>query len=204
MGREVLSASKDGTVRLWNVGEGKEVRKWVTGPGVEAMAVVPGEELGVLGVEGDAVITASVEGTISAFSLGSDSTDPIFTITQESLSKLSCLSYSPEMGLIATGHANGVVELRKLSTLRSDTKPTKVRRNESTILSLAFDGSSLLVGTASGLPGRLSISSSDNITATSAEEYAGWEAVAVEAWAVGPHDVFCAGTEGGIRRYKAS
>ena len=33
------------------------------------------------------------------------------------------------------------------------------------------------------------------------EEYAGWEAVGVECWTVGKDGVWCAGGEGGVRRY---
>jgi hypothetical protein len=45
IGKQVLSGSKDGTVRLWDVGSGKEVGKWdMEGrKGVEGMVVVDDE-----------------------------------------------------------------------------------------------------------------------------------------------------------------
>lgn len=197
MGKEVLSASKDGAVRLWNIGEAKEVRKWTASQPIEGMVVVPGQSFQA---QGEVILTASPDGTITAFDF--DSPEPLLSLQSGVASKLSSLAYSPALDLMATGHANGVIALRSLSSLSSP--PTLLRRNESTILSLAFDSTSLLVGTASGLPARLNLANSNSqITAQIAEEYAGWEAVAVESWAVGSGDVYCAGTEGGIRRYKS-
>lgn len=203
VGREVLSAAKDGTVRLWNVGEAKEVRKWTSPHPIEGMVVISDQDLAI---DADVIVVASADGTITGFSLSeSASSEPLFTLPPALPAKLLSIAYSPTLGLVATGHANGVIALRTVSSLRDGAPPTLIRRNEGTVLSLAFDSTSLLVGTGSGLPARLSVGITDGkITAQTAEEYAGWEPIAVEAWAVGSSDVFCAGTEGGIRRYKAS
>lgn len=80
-----------------------------------------------------------------------------------------------------------------------------VRRNETPVYSLAFtDNGDLLMGTAAGLPCRLKITAEDQkISVQVQEEYAGWEAVGVEAWAIesGGRAVWCGGGEGGLRRY---
>ncbi|WOO78442.1 Proteasomal ATPase-associated factor 1 [Vanrija pseudolonga] len=220
VGRQVLSASKDGTVRLWTVGEAKEAKKWRVDAGraVDGLVVV-GDEAGlqaldVIAEDEQVILAATPDGSISAFTLSSSSlTVPIFVSPPPVPSNLIAIAYSPSTGLIATGHANGITAIRHLSALRPVEEgheaplPTLIKRNEAPIYSLAFvdrDGRlDLLVGTGSGLPSRLAldIDANGTITASTKEEYAGWEAVSVESWAVGADSVFCAGGEGGVRRY---
>ncbi|GMK56514.1 hypothetical protein CspeluHIS016_0303540 [Cutaneotrichosporon spelunceum] len=199
VGRQVLSAGKDGSVRLWNVGAGTEERAWRLKLPVDALAVVEGEQaatLGAGGADGAVVaIAATADGSLTGFALGAESEEPLFT-TPPTDSKLVCAAYSPTLGVVATGHADGNIALRRLSDLSEPA--AVVRRNEASVYSLAFDRSSLLVGTASGLPARLAIS--DTLDIEVAEEYAGWEAVGVEAWAVGD-GVWCGGADGVLRRY---
>ncbi|WVQ98551.1 hypothetical protein IAU59_005677 [Kwoniella sp. CBS 9459] len=264
VGKQILSASKDGTVRLWDVGPGKEVRKWMIGDtvrrGVEGMLVLDSaDELESLGLQGeeralllnvqDAVWVQPWEGegwavpTVSAAKVG------------------QLVSFAYEDGVVALGYTSGIIEIRDLcafvkpipgSASGSETKRRikRVRRNESSIYSLAFQklassgsrpqserglGSAsaeleldLYVGTAAGLPCRLAIkrkSEDGNAEAGGGfnvavkEELAGWDAVGIECWAVstsgdgsgrdgsggsgisGREDVWCAGGEGGIRRY---
>lgn len=208
VGRQVLSAGKDGSVRLWNVGGGKEERSWRVKLPVEAMIVVEDEAgTSALSAEGAVILATTQDGAITAFALDSSSSDPIFA-TPPSGSKLISAAYSPSLGLMATGHADGTIALRHLSSLRrsptTDSPPpaTVVKRNEAAIYSLFFDGSSLLVGTASGLPARLTLtlSPSSEIGVSVAEEFAGWEAVGVATWAVGD-GAWCAGSDGVLRRY---
>jgi proteasomal ATPase-associated factor 1 len=194
VGRQVLSASKDGSVRLWNVGAGSEEKAWRLKQPVDALVVVDGEPAAALGAEVVA-IAATADGSLTGFSLDAESEEPLFT-TPPTDSKLITATYSPSLGLIATGHGDGTITFRRLSNLFEPV--TMVRRNEASVYSLAFDGPSLLVGTASGLPARLSIS--DTVEVEVAEEFAGWEAVGVEAWAVG-EGAWCAGADGVLRRY---
>lgn len=218
VGKEVLSGSKDGTIRLWNVGEGKEVRKWdVEGRrAVEDMAVLDNtrslDEMG-LGGEERAIIAGTKEGLVVLPWSGRG----VRSIPNaEGTGAFVSMAVSVELGLVATGHSDGTIHLRNLATLRpvttepgSSTTPAEksreklIRRNESSMYSLKFDGTDLLVGTATGLPCRLTVSSTpDGIHMKTKEEYAGWEAVGVECWAVGENgSVWCAGGEGGIRRY---
>lgn len=209
VGRQVLSGGKDGTVRLWNVGAAKEERQWRLKQPVEAMIVVDDERglsaLASSGVQGEVILAATPDGSLAAFALDSDSADPLFA-TPPSASKLISAAYSPELELIATGHADGTIVLRHLAAL-SSSEPTQtvVKRNEAAIYSLAFDGPSLLVGTAAGLPARLALDIPQDsglaIGVSVAEEFAGWEAVGVETWAVATDGAWCAGSDGVLRRY---
>lgn len=200
-----MSASKDGTIRLWNIAEGKETRKWVIEGkrAAESMIVLEGQQsLKSLGLENDdrAMLVATKEG----ISVTPWSSPGWFTPSPENVGHLVSLAYSPDLDIVATGHSDGIVTLRPLSSLLPETSrsPKLIRRNESPIYSFLFSSSDLYMGTAAGLPCRLSIQvSNDKIEVDVKEELAGWEAVGVECWAEGHGSVWCAGGEGGVRRY---
>lgn len=213
VGKQVLSGSKDSTVRLWNVGQGAEEKKWTVPDGkfVDGIVVVDDAEgvktLG--GAEGDSIaLAASPEGSLTAFSLASESgAEPAFVVQPDIYSNLISIDYSPKLQAIVTGHQNGTIAVRQLKTLRAaegsieDVSPTLVMRSESPIYSVVFDDrdDGILVGTGSGLPCRLSLQvDGSGITVDTKEEYGGWEAVGIETWAVAPDGVWCAGGEGGV------
>jgi proteasomal ATPase-associated factor 1 len=204
VGKQVLSASKDGTLRVWDVGAGTEARRWAVGGSVEALVVVE-DEVGLAALGQGAgqrvALAATPEGSISAYVLESESAAPLFTVSPAvSSSKLLSIAYDPASQLVASGHADGKIVLRRLAALAGDNSDAVVvRRNVAPIFSLAFAGTDLLVGTGSGLPCRLAIDA--DLNATVKEEYAGWEAVAIESWAVAPDGVWCAGGEKSVRRY---
>lgn len=113
-------------------------------------------------------------------------------------------------GLLATGHTNGVIHIRHLDIDDTSSSPLNtsrevtIRRNEASIYSLSWTSNGgLLAGTAAGLPCRLQVKDGkEGLDVEVREEYAGWEAVGIEAWATAPDGgVWCAGGEGGIRRY---
>jgi proteasomal ATPase-associated factor 1 len=120
---------------------------------------------------------------------------------------LLSFAHSSTTHLIATGHSDGVITIRPLASLAPEATTTSlrlIRRNESPVYSLLFSASScdLFVGTAAGMPCRLDVEVvGGEINVNVKEEYAGWEAVGVECWAEGNGSVWCAGGEGGIRRY---
>lgn len=218
VGKQVLSSSKDGSVRLWDVGQGAEIRKWTVSPGkfVDSMVVVEDEaglsDLGALGHD-RVILAASPDGIITAFALSSDSeSQPIFSSPSPTSSKLLSITYSPVANIIATGHADGAIVLRRLRALcatNEETDPSQTvlfKRNEAPILALTLvdteDGTDLLVGTGAGLPCRLKVYQEDTGFAVYVkDEYAGWEALAIETWAVGTDGVWCAGGDKCIRRY---
>lgn len=205
VGKEVLSASRDGTVRLWNVGEGKETRQWtIEGKrAAESMTVLEGESsLKSLGLQEDerVMLVPTKEGIAVV-----PWTSPGWFVANPDLTgHLVSLAYSPESDMLATGHSDGIVAVRPLASLVPDATatPTLIRRNESPVYSLFFSASDLYMGTAAGLPCRLGVKEGDEgIDAEVKEELAGWEAVGVECWTEGHGSVWCAGGEGGIRRY---
>jgi proteasomal ATPase-associated factor 1 len=208
VGKEVLSASKDGTIRLWNVGEGKETRQWkVEGKrAIERMIVLEEEDaLASLGLEGEGrvILAASKDGiTIIPWSKSA-----WFVASPPEVGHLLSIARSSISGLVATGHSDGVTILRPLSSLVQDTVQVSlksIRRNQSPVYSLLFSSttSDLFMGTAAGMPCRLGVDyDGGEISVSVKEEFAGWEAVGVECWAEGNGNVWCAGGEGGIRRY---
>ncbi|WWD15715.1 hypothetical protein CI109_100137 [Kwoniella shandongensis] len=219
VGKQLLSGSKDGTIRLWDVGKGVEVKKWtVEGKkGVEAFVVVEDEDgLRALGVQDQerVLVVGTQEGVwVQPF----DGEGWWVKDTTEEEGHLVCLAYDETSGTIVTGHTTGIMTVRHVTTLskgnaETTTPITTIRRNESPVYSLAFglpSGSSsesveLYVGTAAGLPCRLSLrrdGGEGKYTAKVQEEFAGWEAVGVECFGVGKEGVWCAGGEGGLRRY---
>lgn len=201
VGKTVLSGSLDGTIRIWEVGTAKEIRRIEMdkrGP-VQAMVLVEDQAgLQALGAEGEErVVLAASQTGLEVFKLSGERIGK----TEWALgTNLVSFDYSPEMGMIVSGHANGTIALRRITDLEGKVK--LVQRNEASVYSVKFDGTDLLVGTAAGLPARLAVNvREEEIEVDVKEEYGGWEAVGVECWAVGEEGGWCAGGEGGIRRY---
>lgn len=206
VGKEVLTSSKDGSIRLWHVGEGKELRKWAPEGqrAIEDMIVQEHQRiLDSLQLESEerVMLAATKEG----IAVTPWANPGWFVPNPDGVGHLVSFAICPELELLATGHSDGIIALRSLTALRADPPHTPlklVRRNESPIYSLFFSGSDLYMGTAAGLPCRLGIKIADEeIVVTVKEELAGWEAVGVECWTEGHGSMWCAGGEGGIRRY---
>ncbi|OCF35319.1 hypothetical protein I317_07045 [Kwoniella heveanensis CBS 569] len=260
VGKQILSASKDGTVRLWDVGQGKEVRKWMIGEtsrrGVEGMLVVEKQdELQRLGlVEEQRAMLLNIQEGIWVQPWDGEG----YVVLTGAGDPGQLVSFDHAEGLVVLGYTSGIIEIRNLSTFaatskiqntmssesetafasgsvsRSKSKSKsqqgrikRVRRNESSIYSLYLQklestptpapseiGSEynsefdLYVGTAAGLPCRLGIQihpETSGYEVVVKEELAGWDAVGIECWGIasygGREEIWCAGGEGGIRRY---
>lgn len=143
------------------------------------------------------VILAATQTSLEMFKWSNG--ERIRTVKLNIGSNLVSMDFSTELGLIVTGHANGVIALRRLGELD---KTWLFRRNEASVYSVKFDGQDLLIGTASGLPCRLGVVvEEESINLELKVEFAGWETVGVESWAITKDGVWCAGGEGGVRRY---
>ncbi|TYJ55340.1 hypothetical protein B9479_003954 [Cryptococcus floricola] len=212
VGKNVLSGSKDGTVRLWDVAQGKEVRQWAVGgnklyPAEGLTLLEDPKSLKAVGLEGQerVLLVRTQEGVWVQPEEGEG-----WLVELEG--QLSALALDKENGTLALGYKSGVIEVVEIARLAKEVytgKRSTIRRNESPIYSLALvaasqtSESNLFVGTAAGLPCRLGIKTvADGFEVTVTNELAGWDAVGVECIQVGSDgSVWCGGGEGGVRRY---
>ena len=155
VGRLVVSASLDGSLRIWNVGTSTCISKIILTQPITALAIglsptpsptpsstpdLPPHQLALL---------AHTNGSCSLLSL--DHPTSITTLDAGS-SPLFAVAYDPATGLVATGARDGTVSLFSLqswspSTPTEDLHPiSSYRRSTAQITSLGFSGSTLLVG----------------------------------------------------------
>ncbi|KAL0240236.1 hypothetical protein I308_106785 [Cryptococcus tetragattii IND107] len=211
VGKTVLSAAKDGSIRLWDVGSGEQVKQWLTG-GEKGSLVI--ENL-ILVEESTALEALGLQGQERAMLVQ----DQLGVWVQpwdgqgwlvEADKQIASLAYQKRTGTIAIGYSSGIVEIRDLSSLAPGTtgKRKKIRRNESPVYCLTFgldveDGEmDLYLGTAAGLPCRLGVKCvADGYQVVVKDELAGWDAVGIECMEVARDGMWCGGGEGGLRRY---
>lgn len=215
VGKQVVSGSRDGTVRLWNVGGGKEVRKWFINPPRAVEAVF-------IDTQTDSIMAVRQDGVVQVFALPENSSTggaptekaQDHTFITRSESALVCAAWDQERRILATGHADGVVQLQRIPNApppgdepAGRAAAYMFRRNESAVYSLHFTPEGdLYFGTAAGLPCRLSVqppgpNTDDKWSVAVLEELAGWDATGVEAWCSTDDGVWCAGAEASVRRY---
>ena len=231
-GKEILSGSRDGTVRLWNVGQGKQVKKWFINPprAVGALFVDTNTDADTDTTAGEGkgkgkerILAIRADGVMQVFNMDTDpAVQGELTVELRKDAALVSAAWDQERRVLATGHSDGVITLRQLprdlSTLApatgsseassSSTPVTFIRRNESSIYSLHFTPKGdLCIGTAAGLPCKLSVSApvlpAETWRVETVEEYAGWDATGTEAWCDADEEggVWCAGGEAVVRRY---
>lgn len=178
-GRTILSSSKDGTVRIWDVPSGTQIRSMGVRDYSPVLATSAGEkrEAAILqpysGVECGApvplddrevdtsdkiVFCATQDGSIQAFDLGSKLS--VFrTDSTHGSPALQSITYSPSSSLLATGSSKGVITVYDTRALQ--TPMISFSRNTASIEDLAFltpsaDNASaevaLAVATEDGLP----------------------------------------------------
>ncbi|GAA5949157.1 hypothetical protein JCM3765_003308 [Sporobolomyces pararoseus] len=166
-GREVLSSSLDGTLRLWDLSTGQNTRTWTLPHPISALEVVSSsQDVANDILEGKIALCGHSDGSISKISLSSSesSTASVSTTFKSSLnvSSIESLSYNSRTRILAAGSRSGIVSLFQVS----EDSPSEVdaltawRRTEgSSVSSIKWyeaDGS-LLIASSDGLPYRVSI-----------------------------------------------
>lgn len=216
-GRNILSGSKDGTVRLWDVGSGMQICSLGTGKGIytpiTAMSIgqkgdVPVAVNGAAPSSNDKevdtadklVFCALQDGSYEVFDLGSKLS--IFQSTPTSLSagSLTAITYSPSRNLLATGSSKGLIIV--YSTLNLSSPLTSFTRNGASIESLAFTstGTGLIVATDDGLPFVADIGSDKPKVEA---ELVGGDCEGVRAVRSREWEVWTAGDDGVVRVYQS-
>lgn len=226
-GRNILSSGKDGTLRLWDVGGGKQIKvmgmptfspvnkislgtigdEWVhpppDGTAVErAITTSPNE----VETSDKAVYCALQNGQFSIIDLGTKS--PVFTSSPSpglaeanagSKTALNAIAYLASHSLLATGTTGGLISLFDTRHLSS---PLFVcQRNTASIEDLIFSVApdpKLLVATEDGLPFCLDIKPEGPRVV---EEFVGWDSEAIRGVRYAAGAVWCAGQDGIVRKY---
>jgi proteasomal ATPase-associated factor 1 len=216
-GRNVLSGSKDGTLRLWDVSSGTEICSLVTGKGrctpVTAMSIGPKGDSPIAAVNGAAtarddrevdtadkrVFCALQDGSYEVFDLGSKLSIFQSTPPSSGAGSLNAITYLPFRNLLATGSSKGIITV--YSTLSLSSPLTSFTRNGASIESLAFirAGTGLAVATDDGLPFIAGIGSDKPTTQA---ELIGGDCEGVRVVRSKEGEVWTAGDDGVVRVYQ--
>ncbi|KAJ6500847.1 WD40-repeat-containing domain protein [Mycena sanguinolenta] len=211
-GRNILSSSLDGTVRLWDVSSGEKIHIFATGG--DRYSPVTSMSLGERGAsslpegtaaapdprevetEGKLLFCALQNKSFEAFDLGARSA--IYQSTPGA-SPLTAISYAPHRSLLATGSSKGLIEV--FDTRALGTPLTSFTRGEAGVADLSFgeDGQTLLVSTEDGLPFVARVSATE--PARVEAELVGTDCDPVRRIRVAGRDVWTAADDGIVRRY---
>ncbi|KAF7291125.1 WD40 repeat-like protein [Mycena indigotica] len=217
-GRNIVSGSLDGTIRLWDVSSGAQIHLFTTGGATGRLAPITGMSLGERGgtvlpnapsvanpdtreVEtSDKLLFCALQTkSFEAIDLGSRQT----VFSGSATAPLSSISYSPENSLLATGSNKGIVDVYDTRALSEGRVLVSFARgnNQAGIADLqwANNGGQLLVGTDDGLPFIASIDSSS--TPRVAGELVGTDCDAVRCLRAAGNSVWTAADDGVVRRY---
>ncbi|KAM0751849.1 WD40 repeat-like protein [Meredithblackwellia eburnea MCA 4105] len=228
LGRQVLSVSLDGTLRVWDVGSGNcvtlerfdkpinAVTSWSKEEGREVEAVAGLDNGTAVWLTLPTFSSAPTPSTTSTprkrIVLNTQSTSPILVISHHVLT-----SGSESGTLTATGSRDGVVSLFHLPENSLSIKEgdelipyLKLQRSTDSLTSLSFSGSSsnpsILLSTSSGLPCRLSVplpnSTEPETKVRLVEEFAGGDCESVVIVGDG-EEIWTGDGEGRVWRYKS-
>ncbi|KAK7036028.1 WD40 repeat-like protein [Favolaschia claudopus] len=212
-GRNILSSSLDGTVRLWDVSSGEKIH--ILAAGGSRFSPVTSMSLGERGASaipegtaadpdprevetsGKLLFCALQSKSFEVFDLGSRSV--VYESTPGS-SPLAAISYASDHNLLATGSTTGIVEL--FDTRSLGTPLTSFTRGEAGVSDLRFgaDGQTLLVGTDDGLPFVARISEPEHPVRVEAE-LIGADCDPVRSIRTAGNDVWTAADDGIVRKY---
>lgn len=222
-GRNVLSGSKDGTIRLWDVPTGAQIRSMGSAGFVPILAMSLGEKAeGAFSEPPDGEESAKStfkderevetsdkvffcalqDGSFQAFDLGAKQS--IFhAATQRGSSPLYSIAYSPTSSLVATGSSTGVITVYDTRSLA--TPLTTFSRNGASVEDLTFIAGGrdvgLAVATEDGLPYVVSVRPEGPAVHA---ELVGTDCDAVRSIKAGSvaGEIWTAGDDGIVRKYE--
>ncbi|KAJ7718962.1 WD40-repeat-containing domain protein [Mycena maculata] len=214
-GRNILSASLDGTVRLWDVSSGEKIHILSAGGGrfSPVMSMSLGDrasatfDLGAAAnpdpreveTSGKLLFCALQTKSFEAFDLGARA--PVYTSTPGA-SPLTAIAYAPEHSLLATGSSTGVVEVFDTRALGAPLMA--FTRGDAGVADISFtnDPQMLLVSTDDGLPFVAQIAAGEHTRV--AAELIGADCDPVRSISVVGRDVWSAADDGVVRKYGAA
>lgn len=229
-GREVLSASLDGTLRQWNVASGECTKKWTLSQPITSMVLVKDPTDDNDGTEGALALVAHSNGTATILPISRISSAPIASLQPGASAATDAVAWHPASSSLALGSRSGTVYIYNIATVLSASVGSEVQdassatiepllafsRSGAAIKALAFSdvvASSqksdldLLMASADGLPCRVKLDL-DAKTATVAEEFAGLDCdashgILEQRLGQGAADrrIYVAGADGQIRQY---
>ncbi|KAF7290358.1 WD40 repeat-like protein [Mycena chlorophos] len=218
-GRNVVSASMDGTIRLWDVSSGAQIHLLTTGGssgrlapitsislGERSGAAFPATERTALAPDSREVDTADKllfcalqTKSFEAIDLGSRET----VFSAPTAAPLTAISYSPTHNLLATGSNKGIVDVYDTRALSEGRTLASFNRGDTHAgiaeVTWVTDGTHLLVGTDDGLPfvarvgGHAPVSVAGELVGTDCDAVRSLRAVGSSVWT--------AADDGVVRRY---
>ena len=221
-GRNIISSSQDGSVRLWDAESREQI--WVghtTGSvGISAIALSVGvfpdtpdsgriiTDAREVETNDKLVFCALANGSFEIFSLATKCS--IYRSSSGSWN-LTAISYSPSYKLLSTGSSHGVINVYNATSLNDLSSPlVSWSRNAASIEDIAFSlspsssaAAELAIATGDGLPYIATISRDSALNVKVKVEIVGGDCEGVRIVRVGEEEVWTAGDDGVVRAYRA-
>jgi WD40 repeat protein len=138
-GRLLAAASRDGTVSLWDVASGKEVRRQAAGGGAYAVAFTP---------DGKSLVTGTGErGRLGEVKIWDPATGKELAVVAAFSDVVACVAVSPDGRQVAAGGRDGTVGVWDITQFR---QLTRMRGHKGCAFSVAFSPDGKLLASAGG------------------------------------------------------